>query len=109
MVEKLGAVYFEVFGAKYDFGDKRDFAAIVELLKKTEDDDEIVARFAFALVKSKDKFHTPKTRTIAQLARDWNCYPVEKRQEATSGELAEVEKIREAMRRDAAETPGVWG
>jgi hypothetical protein len=78
LVKALTDVYAGLnFGAKYDF-QPRDAAHVAQLLAKSDDDDEILFRWRVALEKSADKFHTPKTRTLSDLVRDWNAYPVVK-------------------------------
>lgn len=78
MVEALTTAYREEnFGAEYAFGG-RDAKCVQDLLAKSDDDEEIVFRWRTAIRLSLDKFHTPKTRTLADFVRDWNAYPAVK-------------------------------
>lgn len=74
MVAALTAIYAEeTRGSRYAFGG-RDAKAVQHLLRLTADDDEVHFKWRTALRASFDQFHTPKTRTIPELVRDWNAY-----------------------------------
>ena len=74
MVAALVEVYEEeTRGSRYAFTG-RDAKAVTALLALSDDDEEIRFKWSTALAKSLDQFHTPKTRTIPELVRDWNHY-----------------------------------
>lgn len=75
MVDALVAAYFEeTRGSRYAF-QPRDAASVKALLALSPDDEEILFKWRTALRASFfDQFHTPKTRTLSDLVRDWNAY-----------------------------------
>lgn len=75
MVTALTQAYTEeTRGSRYGFT-PRDAKHVQQLLALSPDDAEILFKWRTALRASFfDQFHTPKTRTLSDLVRDWNAY-----------------------------------